>query len=377
MNSRTTRLIRTTSIIVAAAAFAVACQAEETGPVKMYNEEPTGLVLTSDGARHFAKLALDCIHKEYPNKLNQTLESDEFLLPPQQLHPAFYGCYDWHSSVHGHWMLVKLLKTFPDIEDRERIATGLQTSINADNIAGEVAYFDNESGSWERMYGWSWLLQLALELETWDDPLGRQLGADLQPLTRLIRDKYIEFLPRQEYPIRHGVHPNTAFGLSFALDYARASADLELDESITSAALRYYLADRACPLGWEPSGADFLSPCLEEAARMARVLGTDDYLPWLEDFLPGLYTADDLVPANVSDRSDPQIVHLDGLNLSRAWNLYIIADVLPDAGDAARLRKWAAQHLEASLPHVASEHYEGSHWLGSFAVYALTRNRGD
>ena len=365
--------------IMALLALPAAAQvlAEEVEPVEMVSRQANGLLLTPAGGSHFARLALDCIHKEYPNKLNQTLESEEFLLPPKRLHPAFYGCYDWHSSVHGHWMLVKLLKSFPDIADRDRIVTGLQTSINADTIAGEVAYFDNESGSWERMYGWSWLLQLALELETWDDPLGRQLGSDLQPLTMLIRDKYIEFLPRQEYPIRHGVHPNTAFGLSFALDYARASQDAGLQESITSAALRYYRDDQGCPLGWEPSGADFLSPCLEEAALMARVLPADEYLPWLSRFLPDLFDGDALVPANVSDRSDPQIVHLDGLNLSRAWDLYIIADVLPDAGDASRLRNWASTHLEASLPHVASEHYEGSHWLGSFAVYALTRNRGD
>ena len=365
--------------VVALLALAVAEQvfAQGAEPVEMYSRQANGLVLTSDGALHFAQLALDCIHKEYPNKLNQTLESDEFLLPPKTLHPAFYGCYDWHSSVHGHWMLAKLLKAFPDIPDRGRIATGLRTSINVENVAGEVAYFDNESGSWERMYGWSWLLQLALELETWDDSLGQQLGTDLQPLTTLIRDKYIEFLPRQEYPIRHGVHPNTAFGLSFALDYARASGDAELEEAITSAALRYYRADQDCPVSWEPSGADFLSPCLEEAALMARVLEADAYLPWLRRFLPTLFAAGHLMPANVSDRSDPQIVHLDGLNLSRAWDLYVIADVLPSAEDASRLRLWAAAHLEASLPHVATEHYEGSHWLGSFAVYALTRNRGD
>jgi hypothetical protein len=363
-------------LVMLAATAAEHSVAQEPEPVKMYSEQAGGLVLTSTGASHFARLALDCIHREYPNKLNQTLESDAFLLPPTTLHPAFYGCYDWHSSVHGHWMLVKLLGEFANLPEREEVIAGLQASLDPENVAGEVAYFDHESGSWERMYGWSWLLQLALELETWDDPLGRQLGANLEPLTALIRDKYIEFLPRQEYPIRHGVHPNTAFGLSFALDYARASEDVELAESIRSAALRYYRGDENCPLGWEPSGADFLSPCLEEAALMARVLEPDEYLPWLKAFLPNLFSTGELVPANVSDRSDPQIVHLDGLNLSRAWDLYTIADVLPAARDASRLRGWAARHLEASLPHVASEHYEGSHWLGSFAVYALTRNRG-
>lgn len=362
-------LMLTLSLLLAA----TTTYAQETEMVKMYAEQSDGLALTNEGASHFARLALDCIHKEYPNKLNQTLESEEFLLPPKALHPAFYGCYDWHSSVHGHWMLVKLLKAFPDIAERDRIIEGLEASLTAENITGEVSYFDHETSSWERMYGWSWLLQLALELETWQDEPGPTLSANLQPLTQLIRDKYIEFLPRQEYPIRAGVHPNTAFGLSFALDYARGVNDEELEASITEAALRYYASDRGCPLSWEPSGADFLSPCFEEAALMARVYEANDYRKWLEDFLPQLFDSGDLAPANVSDRSDPQIVHLDGLNLSRAWDLYVIAATIDDENVQSRLRTWAQDHLASSLPYVASEHYEGSHWLGSFAVYALTR----
>ena len=341
--------------------------------MNMYSEDPAGLILTADGAAHFASLAIDCIHKEYPNKLNQVLQSDEFLLPPTALHPAFYGCFDWHSSVHAHWMLVKLLKEFPAIAYRDEIIAGLQQSITQENIAGEVTYFGNESGSWERTYGWAWLLQLAMELVTWPDPVGKELADDLTPLAQLIRDKYIEFLPRQEYPIRTGVHPNTAFGLSFALDYARVVGDEELENAVTSAALRYYAEDLDCPISWEPSGEDFLSPCLEEAALMARVLSSAKYELWLAGFLPGLGDADALVPANVSDRSDPKIVHLDGLNLSRAWNLYMIADQIEDEATKTLFRTWARQHLDASLPYVASEHYEGSHWLGSFAVYALTR----
>ena len=242
-----------------------------------------------------------------------------------------------------------------------------------ENIAGEVAYFGNESGSWERTYGWAWLLQLATELTAWPDPVGKELADNLAPLALLIRDKYIEFLPRQEYPIRTGVHPNTAFGLSFALDYARASGDDELETSITSAAHRYYSRDADCPISWEPSGEDFLSPCLEEAALMARVLPAAEYKAWLAKFLPGLGGATVLIPANVSDRSDPKIVHLDGLNLSRAWSLFVIADRIEDEATRALFRLWAREHLDASLPFVASEHYEGSHWLGSFAVYALTR----
>jgi len=341
--------------------------------MEMYAEQADGLVLTSDGASHFARLALDCIHKEYPNKLNQVLENEAQLLPPATLHPAFYGCFDWHSSVHGHWMLVKLLREFPDIAERDEIVAGLERSLTTENIAGEVSYFDHESGSWERTYGWAWLLQLAMELETWPDALGQDLGARLRPLTTLTRDKYIEFLPRQEYPIRTGVHPNTAFGLSFALDYARSAGDRELDDAVTSAALRYYSGDSNCPLSWEPGGEDFLSPCFEEAALMARVLPGSAYRVWLEAFLPGLTRADALVPVNVSDRSDPKIVHLDGLNLSRAWNLFVISSAVDDASVRVRFRDWAKAHLDASLPYVASAHYEGSHWLGSFAVYALTR----
>jgi hypothetical protein len=333
------------------------------------------IALTTESASRFAELALDCMHREYPNKLGQVLKDETRLLPPKTLHPAFFGCFDWHSSVHGHWMLVKLLKEFPELSLRQRIIEGLSQSLTPENIAGEVSYFESASASWERTYGWAWLLQLATELELWDDPLGRQWADALAPLTRLIRDRYIEFLPRQEYPIRTGVHPNTAFGLSFAFDYAKTVADDPFADAILSAANRYYAEDEHCPLSWEPSGEDFLSPCFEEAALMARVLPDTEFRTWHTAFLPSLSDPESLVPANVSDRSDPKIVHLDGLNLSRAWNLYVIANELDDDRAARRLRDKAAQHLAASLPHITSEHYEGSHWLGSFAIYALTRNR--
>lgn len=344
-------------------------------PMYSVDDSRQTMLLNEAGASHFARIALDCIHREYPNKLNQTLESADFLKEPRELHPAFYGCFDWHSSVHGHWMLVKLLTLFPEMPERDEIVAGLEQSLTAENVLGEVAYFDHESGSWERTYGWAWLLQLAAELGEWDDSRGAELAANLAPLTALIRDKYIDFLPRQSYPIRTGVHPNTAFGLAFALDYARVADDAELASALTEAALRYFGDDEACPMAWEPSGEDFLSPCLEEAALMARVLPQGEFAGWLERFLPDLSSTADLVPATVSDRTDGKIVHLDGLNLSRAWDLYIIANHLDDDAAALAYRRLAAEHLAASLPHVASEHYEGSHWLASFAVYALTRNR--
>ena len=336
-------------------------------------EKEDDVMLSADSAARFANLALDCIHREYPNKLGQVLKDESSLLPPGTLHPAFYGCFDWHSSVHGHWMLVKILKEFPDLPDRQRVIASLSQSLTPGNVAGEVRYFETASPSWERTYGWAWLLQLATELETWDDPLGNQWADNVQPLAELVRDRYIEFLPRQEYPVRTGVHPNTAFGLSFAFDYAAAMNDDTLRNAIVAAATRYYADDANCPLSWEPSGEDFLSPCFEEAALMARVMPASDFKPWLDAFLPALSGGYSLRPANVSDRSDPKIVHLDGLNLSRAWNLIIIAGQLDDERVATKLRELADEHLEASLPHITSEHYEGSHWLGSFAIYALTR----
>ena len=368
--------LRVAALLAITLVVAGACGSEEPESMEMYTEQDTGMVLNEAGASHFARIALDCIHREYPNKLNQTLESAEFLKPPRALHPAFYGCFDWHSSVHGHWMLVKLLTLFPDMPERDEITAGLAQSLSAENILGEVAYFDHESGSWERMYGWAWLLQLAAELGQWDDPLGPELAANLEPLAAVIRDKYIDFLPRQYYPIRTGVHPNTAFGLAFALDYARVVGDDDLANVLTESALRYYEDDKACPLSWEPSGEDFLSPCLEEAALMARILPAEEFQDWFDDFLPDLGDSVTLEPATVSDRSDGKIVHLDGLNLSRAWDLYIIANQLEHRRTARLVRRWANEHLAASLPHVASEHYEGSHWLASFAVYALTRNPG-
>ena len=360
-------------LFLAVAALAVAACAPDA-PADEMTAGTSDTDMTLDGAVRFSSLALDCMHREYPNKLGQVLKDETRLLPPRTLHPAFFGCFDWHSSVHGHWMLVRLLRDFPDHPDRQRMIDGLSRSLSSANIAGEVDYFATASPSWERTYGWAWLLQLAAELHTWKDPVSQEWAGNLAPLAKVVRDRYLDFLPRQEYPVRTGVHPNTAFGLSFAFDYAKAVGDDELLELLRSSALRYYSDDRDCPLSWEPSGEDFLSPCFEEAALMARVMPASEFRDWLAAFLPSLANLDTLEPANVSDRSDPKIVHLDGLNLSRAWNLYVIAGKV-DEGQAAALRGKAAEHLNASLPHITSEHYEGSHWLGSFAVYALTRNR--
>lgn len=330
------------------------------------------LWLTQSGASHFAQLALKCIHQEYPNKLNQTLSDDSMLKEPKVLHPAFYGCYDWHSSVHGHWMLIRLLKQFPKLPEGDEIRRKIGANLTMENIQTEVDYIQQESKSWERMYGWSWLLKLAEELYTWNDPDGKKWSANLQPLTDEIIERYIKFLPVQTYPVRTGVHPNTAFGLSFAWDYANTVEHVSLLSMIEKRAKDYYLLDANCPAEYEPSGEDFLSACLEEANLMRRVLDKDLYNQWFKRFLPKKKLSHLTKPANVSDRSDPKIVHLDGLNLSRAWCLYGIYPHIKNKKLKTEMLEAAKKHLNTTIPNIASEHYEGSHWLASFVVYALS-----
>ena len=330
------------------------------------------LLLTQEGASHFAMLALSCIQQEYPNKLNQTLAQSGQLHEPHILHPAFYGCLDWHSSVHGHWMLVRLLKQFPDMPQAQEIRLKLGQNLTAKNILAEVEYLKTESRSWERMYGWAWLLKLAEELYTWDDPEGNKWLRNLQPLTDHFINLYLQFLPVQNYPVRTGVHPNTAFGLSFAWDYAQTTGHAPLKSMIEKRARDYYLLDRDCPATYEPSGEDFLSACLEEANLMRRVLPNDLFAQWINRFLPKKALLHLTTPANVSDRSDPKIVHLDGLNLSRAWCFYGIYPNIKKKKLRKQMLVAARKHLETTIPNVATEHYEGTHWLASFAVYALS-----
>ena len=330
------------------------------------------LKLSEAGASHFAKLALSCMQQEYPNKLNQVLKDSLGLQQPAQLHPAFYGCFDWHSAVHGHWMLIRLLKKFPNMPEASEVRKKLNKNLQVKNIAAELAYLKTASKSWERMYGWAWLLKLSEELYTWKDADGKKWFKNLQVLSDAIAEKYLQFLPIQTYPVRTGVHPNTAFGLSFAWDYANTCGKDELKSMIEARARDYYLTDINCPADWEPSGEDFLSACLEEASLMSRVLNKADFNKWFKKFLPQKKLQSLSNPADVSDRSDPKIVHLDGLNLSRAWCFYQIAAKIKSIKKTVEIKKMAKRHLLATIPNIASEHYEGSHWLASFVVYALS-----
>ncbi|MCB0398596.1 MAG: DUF2891 domain-containing protein [Winogradskyella sp.] len=326
--------------------------------------------LNLEQANRLAILPIHCINTEYPNKLGQTLGGKDDLKSPQELHPAFYGCFDWHSAVHGHWSLVKLLKEFPQLNNREEVIQKLLANISRENIEQEIIYFNGKHNtSYERTYGWAWLLKLTEELHTWNHPEAKTLEENLQPLTDLIVERYLEFLPKLNYPIRVGEHPNTAFGLSFAYDYAVVVNHSELKSLIEKRSKAFYLNDQNCPLEWEPSGFDFLSPCLEEAALMKRILLKDEFLSWVNDFLPELNNEDfDIEVGKVSDRTDGKLVHLDGVNFSRAWSLNYIAK---DLTQFNHLKNLANKHINYSLPSIVGDSYEGGHWLGSFAIYAL------
>ncbi len=341
------------------------------------NSQPQALSLTRSQASHFARLALKCVSKEFPNKPEHVMNDDGDVRNPKALHPAFYGCYDWHSSVHGHWMLVRLLRMFPDLPEARDIRKALGTNLRKDNILAETAYLKQKNRqSFERTYGWAWLLKLAEELSLSNDDDVKSWSMNLQPLVDALVGSYLNFLPKQTYPIRTGVHPNTAFGLAFAFDYAKTTGHQKLATLIAERSRAYYAKDANYPGGWEPGGEDFFSPALMEADLMRRVMGPAEFRRWFQRFLPQLALNQPkslLQPAIVSDRSDPKLVHLDGLNLSRAWCMRSIATSLP-ANDPARrvLARSARLHANDALMHVASGDYAGEHWLASFAVYLLS-----
>ena len=331
--------------------------------------------LSVQQANALAKLPIKCLQQEYPNKLSQLLADASEIQSPKQLHPAFYGCFDWHSSVHGHWSLVYLLKRFPDLEGRNEIISKLKINLSKENIAQEVAYLNKKhEKSYERTYGWAWLLKLQHELDTFNEPFAKELAANLQPLTNVLVERYIEFLPKLNYPVRVGTHTSTAFGLNLAWDYAVYAKNLPLQKSIKDNALRLFKNDIDCPFAWEPSGTDFLSPCMEEIGIMQRVMPKSEFLKWLKDFAPDLFDKKfTWEPGMVSDRTDGHLVHLDGLNFSRAWNLYALVKQYPK--ELGHLKTLADTHFKHSLPAITDGNYEGEHWLASFALYAFEQRQ--
>lgn len=331
--------------------------------------------LTLQQANHLATLPLKCLQQEYPNKLGQLLIDSTEIQSPKKLHPTFYGCFDWHSSVHGHWSLVYLLKRYPNLANKEQIIQKLKTNLSKENIQVEIDYLNKKhEKSFERTYGWNWLLKLQLELETSNEPFAAELAQNLKPLSNIIIERYIEFLPKLLYPVRVGTHSNTAFGLTNAWDYAVFSKNEVLQKSIKENAIRLFQKDENCPFNWEPSGTDFLSPCMEEMALMQRILPKNEFLTWLKKFAPNLFKKDyKWEVARVSDRTDGHLVHLDGLNFSRAWNMYHLLNQYPN--EFKHLKTLADYHLNFSLPSVVDGNYEGEHWLASFALRAFEEKK--
>ncbi len=325
----------------------------------------------------FVRLALDCAEQEYPNKIAHTMTADADLAPPRELHPAFYGCFDWHSAVHGHWLLARYARVNPGAPAAVEARAVLDRHLTPVRMAGEVAYFASaQRGSWERPYGLAWLLQLAAELRAWageGDADARRWADALRPLEEVCAARLKTWLPRLAYPIRTGEHSQTAFAFGLALDYARVAGDTELAALIEARSRAFYLDDRDASLAYEPSGQDFLSPLLAEADLMSRLLPPAGFADWLARFLPGIGAPGWLPVARVTDRADGKLAHLDGLNLSRAWMLQRIAAALP-ADDPRRVavRRARDAHARAGLAAVTGEHYAGGHWLGTYAIYLLT-----
>jgi hypothetical protein len=321
-------------------------------------------------ASKFSNQAYSCLTSEYPNRIVHSLEASADVKSPMALHPAFYGCYDWHSSVHGHWMLVKMLQLFPDLPNRNEIIKTLDKNLTKENIQAEINYLKaKDRNSFERPYGWAWCLKLTAELANADTDYGKRWFKNMLPLAETIKSMYYDYLPGLYYPIRRGVYENTAFGLAFAFDYAQQMDDKTFAAFIKERSTFYFGNDRNIPASWEPEGDDFFSPSLIEAELMRRVLNRDEFLLWFKNFMPQLpfsLTS----PAVVADRDDPKGVHLDGLNLSRAWCLFELAKALPDDSQMHRdLWQSGYRHASEALPNVLSDNYVGSHWLSTFAVY--------
>jgi hypothetical protein len=359
---------RTSAIIAVTAVMAAVAPVASAAPP-----------LDAAASDRFAQLALKCVHQEFPNKIAHVLDSDADAQPPRVLHPAFHGCFDWHSSVHAHWLLARLARLYPQAPFAAEARAALARSLTAENLVAEAAYLERAGrASFERPYGLAWLLQLAAELRTWDDQQAREWSRELEPLETESAARIRSWLPQLHYPIRIGEHDQTAFAFGLIWDWATVRGDVAMRDLLEDAARRFYLEDRDCPIRFEPSGQDFLSPCLAEADFMRRVLDRREFSRWLSAALPGIPrkpSATWLPPGVVTNRADPKLAHIDGLNLSRAWMLEGIASAL-DTRDsrAAALLAAAQAHRDAALPQVTGEHYEGGHWLGTFAVYLVTRS---
>jgi len=333
--------------------------------------------LTSSAMDKFALLSLDCVDRQYPNKPGDVLEKDEDLLTPKALHPAFFGCFDWHSAVHGHWALVKALKTYPDGNLAVNIRDALNRHLGREALEAEARYLERSaSDTFERPYGYGWLLRLSAEVLTFDDPDAQAWSKNLEVLEGVIVSRVFEYFFKLSLPVREGTHQNSALALAHAYDYARAAKNDKLLVFLKKRGKDYYGDDAHCPMAFEPSGEDFISPCLAEADFMRRILTPGEFRAWIDAFLPigdlQAWTSAVKTP-EVLDRKDPKIGHLIGLMFQRAWAMKGIASVL-DKNDPRRtlLVKSAAWHRRTGVGLMADSGYGGEHWLASFAIYLMT-----
>lgn len=330
--------------------------------------------LNADIALRLSSAPLHCIPREFPNKTSHLSDGPEDAkLLPSALHPVFYGCLDWHSSVHGHWMLVRLLQTYPDLSNKDSIISVLENSFVLEKMQAEAAYFGKYTASqnYERTYGWAWLLKLDEALGKGKDPMFKKWHAALQPLTQKIVQLWKSYLPKQTYPNRTGVHPNAAFGLDFALDWAQFSGDHAFEKAIREKSLVFYGNNKNIPAYLEPDGSDFFSPSLMAASLMSKVLDKANFQKWFASYYSKESIERICSLPTVSDRNDYQIVHLDGLSFSRAWCMRSIAKKLAANNPIKkRFETTSDMFLNQTLPQIFSS-YGGEHWLASFAIYAL------
>jgi len=334
------------------------------------------LELTTEMANKLASMPLKCINQEYPNKTAHVINAEkDAMLTPKELHPSFYGCFDWHSSVHGHWMLLRLLRTVQDLENRDKIISILDESFSPEKIKEEASYFTKYqvAQNFERTYGWAWILKLDEELARWNHPKAKVWHQNLKPLTDEILRLWKAYLPKQTYPNRTGVHPNTAFAMSFAIDLAREVGDQSFEKELSEKAKIFYLNNTKTPAYLEPDGSDFFSPSLEIAELMSRILPQKEFEKWLNQFYEKRSLENiEQIPI-ISDVNDYQTVHLVGLSFSKAWAMKNIINALPEKNSIRKqFEVTREKFIENSLPIIFQGNYGGDHWLASFAVYALT-----
>lgn len=334
-------------------------------------------MLTPELASRLVRLSLSCVDRPWPNKPGHILDGESTLRPPIELTPAFFGCFDWHSAVHGHWSMVRVLSRFPQLAETPQIRAKLDAHLTPERLAKEAAFFaESRNRTFERPYGIAWLLRLSAELHNLAGPDARRWEAAVTPLAQLLAERLGHYLARLSVPVRAGTHDNTAYALTHAIDYARATKNEAFHILLIARAKDFYLADRACPVAYEPSGEDFISPCLVEADLMHRVLSPSEFSRWLAQFLPRSKSPEFArlqAPPEVRDRHDPRIGHLIGLSFQRAAALHGISRSLPTGdAEAAALMQIANRHAHDGLRQMMDSGYGGEHWLASFALYLLT-----